>query len=60
MTAENIEAVFNLHVHIIKYMDIPVIIPFLDEKVSGNIPIWQELFHPLPITTPEVKKQKSI
>lgn len=34
MTAKNIEAVYNLHVHIIKYMDIPVIIPFPDEKTA--------------------------
>ena len=33
MTPENIEEVYQLHVHIIDYMGIPVIVPFPDEKV---------------------------
>ncbi|PKM73553.1 MAG: iron ABC transporter ATP-binding protein [Firmicutes bacterium HGW-Firmicutes-16] len=34
MTPENIEAVYQMHVHIIDYMGIPVIVPFPDEKVT--------------------------
>jgi iron complex transport system ATP-binding protein len=33
MTPENIEEVYQMHVHIIEYMGIPVIVPFPDEKV---------------------------
>jgi iron complex transport system ATP-binding protein len=40
MTAENIERVYGIHVHIIEHMGIPVIVPFPDEKTiqddSGN------------------------
>ncbi len=36
MTPENIEEVYRIHVHIVKYMGIPVIVPFPDEKVAGN------------------------
>ena len=36
MTPENIEEVYQIHVHIIDYMGIPVIIPFPDEKVAVN------------------------
>lgn len=35
MTPENIEEVYQIHVHIIEYMGIPVIIPFPDEKVMA-------------------------
>lgn len=35
MTPENIENVYSMHVHIIKYMGIPVIVPFPDEAVSA-------------------------
>ena len=28
MTAENIEEVYRMHVHIIEYMGIPVVVPF--------------------------------
>lgn len=34
MTPENIEAVYNIHVHIIEYMGVPVIVPFPDECVT--------------------------
>jgi iron complex transport system ATP-binding protein len=34
MTPETIEEVYRIHVHIIKYMGIPVIVPFPDEKVT--------------------------
>lgn len=34
MIPENIEAVYQIHVHIIEHMGIPVIIPFPDEKLS--------------------------
>lgn len=33
MTPEAIEEVYKMHVHIIEYMDIPVIVPFPDVKV---------------------------
>ncbi len=36
MTPENIEEVYQMHVHIIEYMGIPVIIPFPEEKVNTN------------------------
>lgn len=36
MTPENIEEVYQMHVHIIEYMGIPVIVPFPDEKVKAN------------------------
>lgn len=36
MTPENIEEVYGVHVHIIKYMGIPVIVPFPDEKKLTN------------------------
>ncbi|NCA93354.1 ABC transporter ATP-binding protein [bacterium] len=36
MTPENIEEVYRIHVHIIKYMGIPVIVPFPDEIVTVN------------------------
>ena len=36
MTPENIEEVYQIHVHIIEYMDIPVIVPFPDEKITVN------------------------
>lgn len=36
MTSENIEEVYEMHVHIIDYMGIPVIVPFPDEKVIVN------------------------
>ena len=32
MTPENIEETYQMHVHIIEYMGIPVIVPFPDEK----------------------------
>ena len=35
MTPENIEEVYQMHVHIIEYMGIPVIVPFPDEKVNN-------------------------
>lgn len=34
MTAENIEEVYRMRVHIIEYMGIPVVVPFPDEKVA--------------------------
>lgn len=34
MTPENIEKVYQIHVHIIEYMGVPVIVPFPDEKVT--------------------------
>ena len=49
MTAENIEAVYNLHVHIIKYMDIPVIIPFPDEKTAQSRALESETSSPLAV-----------
>ena len=33
MTPENIEEIYQMHVHIIEHMGIPVIVPFPDEKV---------------------------
>jgi len=33
MTSENIGVVYNIHVHIMEYMGIPVIVPFPNEKV---------------------------
>ncbi len=33
MTPENIGEVYNIHVHIMEYMGVPVIVPFPDEKV---------------------------
>ena len=36
MTPENIEAVYQMHVHIIEYMGIPVIVPFPEEKVIAG------------------------
>jgi iron complex transport system ATP-binding protein len=36
MTPENIEAVYQIHVHIIDCMGIPVIVPFPDEEVAVN------------------------
>ena len=36
MTPENIEAVYQMHVHIIECMGIPVIVPFPDEEVAVN------------------------
>lgn len=33
MTPDNIGAVYNIHVHIMEYMGVPVIVPFPDEKV---------------------------
>lgn len=35
MTPENIETVYQMHVHITEYMGIPLIVPFPDEKVTG-------------------------
>jgi iron complex transport system ATP-binding protein len=34
MTPENIEKVYQMHVHITEYMGIPIIVPFPDEKVT--------------------------
>ena len=34
MTPQIIESVYNIHVHIVEYMGIPVIIPFPDEKTE--------------------------
>jgi len=36
MTPENIEEVYQVHVHIIDCMGIPVIVPFPDEEVAVN------------------------
>ena len=36
MTPENIEEVYQMHVHIIDCMGIPVIVPFPDEEVAVN------------------------
>jgi iron complex transport system ATP-binding protein len=36
MTPENIEAVYQIHVHLIDCMGIPVIVPFPDEEVTVN------------------------
>jgi iron complex transport system ATP-binding protein len=36
MTPENIEEVYQIHVHIIEYLGIPVIIPFPDENVEQD------------------------
>jgi len=37
MTPENIEEVYRINVHVIEYMGIPVIVPFLlDEKVGAE------------------------
>ena len=38
MTPENIESVYRIHVHIMEYMNIPVIVPFPDEKVAPELP----------------------
>jgi iron complex transport system ATP-binding protein len=35
MTAENIQEVYRIHVHITEYKGIPVIVPFPDEKVDA-------------------------
>ncbi len=42
MTPENIEAVYEMHVHIIKVMGIPVIVPFPDEEVTVNYTVEEE------------------
>lgn len=34
MTPENIEEVYQIHVHIIEHMGVPVVVPFPDEKVA--------------------------
>jgi hypothetical protein len=34
--SENIEEVYQIHVHIIEYLGIPVIIPFPDENVEQD------------------------
>lgn len=36
MTPENIESVYNIHVHTIDYMGVPVIVPFPEEKADHN------------------------
>ncbi|MEG0778089.1 MAG: ABC transporter ATP-binding protein [Oscillospiraceae bacterium] len=36
MTPETMEKVYNIHVHIIDYMGIPVIVPFPDEKCESK------------------------
>ena len=36
MTSENIENVYGMHVHLERYMGIPIIIPFPDEKVEES------------------------
>ncbi len=36
MTPENIEAVYQIHVHIIECKGIPVVVPFPDEEVTVN------------------------
>lgn len=38
MTPENIEAVYNMHVHIIEHMDVPVVVPFPDVKANVHVP----------------------
>ncbi|MEA4893781.1 MAG: ABC transporter ATP-binding protein, partial [Oscillospiraceae bacterium] len=35
MTPKNIEEVYQIHVHIIEYMGIPVIVPFPDERITS-------------------------
>lgn len=37
MTPENIEAVYNMHVHIIEHMGVPVVVPFPDVKANSYI-----------------------
>lgn len=39
MTPENIEKVYQIHVHIIEYMGVSVIIPFPDERVTQDLTI---------------------
>ena len=36
MTAETIESVYEIHVHTIEYMGIPVIVPFPEENVESH------------------------
>ncbi|AKG53232.1 hypothetical protein DGWBC_0553 [Dehalogenimonas sp. WBC-2] len=36
MTPENIETVYEIRVHIIEYMGIPVIVPFPDNPFALN------------------------
>jgi iron complex transport system ATP-binding protein len=41
MTPKNIEEVYRIHVHIIKHMGVPVIIPFPNEKDTLNLNVQE-------------------
>ncbi len=43
MTSKNIESVYDLHVHVVEYMNIPVIVPFPDEHAQANPPHKKEI-----------------